>query len=398
MWKYAWREIIRRKGRSTAAIFSYALATVVFSVLISLLQYSEHSQYRTLYNTGKHFIVFSPIDCKLPLLNEETQEVFWTNGSHSAIMPLHLIDTIKALPSVRDASPLLMFRFADNLPGSEVIVSGFDLENNISIASTICSTTDLVSGRFIAHDDTNAVMVEESYALSHKITAGKSVKIAGTSFQVIGIINAGIRPAKADIYMPFRQAEQLISRRTWNPIKDKMNSILVESNSAQLHKQAVQEVITLLGKDQIVSSYSCHTPATDSININKRLLWFGIVFVTMFVAVHVFRNHYASVIERRREIGVLQSIGWQQKRITRVIGYEYILQALLGGVLGQYLAIIVQISLPASESSCHILCAIDSFGIMLIGFGVIFFIASVSALMFAFCFARSLPITNLNTA
>jgi putative ABC transport system permease protein len=398
MWKYAWREIIRRKGRSAAAICSYALASIIFSVLISLLQYSERSQYKTLHSTGTHFIAFSPVCCNLPMLKDETHEGFWANGSRSAVMPLNLIDTIKSLSSVRDASPFLMFRFADSLIGSEMLVGGFDPNNNISVANTTCSTTDVISGRFITPDDTNSIMLEESFALSHRIIVGKCVKIAGTSFQVVGVINPGIRPAKADIYMTFKQAEKIISRRTWNPIKDEMNIVLVESKDAQTHNQAVQEVMRILGKDKIVSSYSCHNPAAEAININQRLLWLGMVFVTIFIAVHVVRNHYASIIERRREIGILQSMGWQMKRIALVIGYEFILHALLGGILGVYIAIIIQILLPASRSSCHILCAVDSFGNTLIGSGLVLFIAAISALSFTFCFARLRPITNIKTA
>ena len=397
MWKYAWREIIRRKGRSIAAICSYALAVMIFSVLVSLLQYSERSQYKTLYNTGTHFIAFSPVCCNLPLLKDETHEGFWANGSRSSIMPINLIDTIKKLPTVRDASPLLMFRFKDSTNNVGIIAAGFDPENTISVANTTCASTDLVSGRFITSHDTNAIILEESFALSRKITVDKSLIVAGTSLLVIGIVNAGIRPVKADIYMSLTQAERIMSQRTWNPIKDEMNIILIESANAKAHEQAVQDVINILGKDKIVSSYSCHNPAAEAININHQLLWLGIIFITIFITVHVIRNHYASIVERKREIGILQSIGWSRKKIVLVVGNELILQALLGGILGGYLAIVYQIAIPKSKSSCHILCAIDSFGNALIGFGIVFFIAALSALILAFCFVRFQPIKNLKT-
>jgi putative ABC transport system permease protein len=397
MWKYAWREIIRRKGRSIAAICSYALAAMIFSVLISLLQYSERSQYKTLYNTGTHFIAFSPVCCNLPLLKDETHEGFWANGSRSSIMPINLIDTIKKLPTVRDASPLLMFRFKDSTNNAGIIASGFDPENTISVANTTCSSTDLVSGRFITSHDTNTIIVEESFAYSHKIAVGKSLNIAGTSLLVVGIVNAGIRPVKSDIYMSFTQAERIISRQTWNPLKDEMNIILVESANAKVHDQAVQNVKSILGKDKIVSSYSCHNPAAEAINLNHHLLWLVIIFITVFIIVHVIRNHYASIIERKREIGILQSMGWTRKRTVLVVGYELILQALLGGILGGYLAIICQIAIPASKSSCHILCAIDSYGNALIGLGIVLTIATLSALSFVFCIARLQPMKNLKT-
>jgi putative ABC transport system permease protein len=237
----------------------------------------------------------------------------------------------------------------------------------------------------------------ESFAYSHRIAVGKSLNIAGTPLLVVGIVNAGIRPVKANIYMSFTQAERIISRQTWNPLKNEMNIILVESANAKVHEQAVHAVKSILGKDKIVSSYSCHNPAAEAINLNHQLLWLGIIFMTVFIAVHVIRNHYASIVERKREIGILQSMGWTRKRIVLVIGYELILQALLGGILGGYIAIICQMAIPASKSSCHILCAIDSYGNALIGFGIVLTIAALSALCFAFCGARLQPMKNLKT-
>ena len=136
---------------------------------------------------------------------------------------------------------------------------------------------------------------------------------------------------------------------------------------------------------------------SEGINLNRQLLWLGIIFMTVFIAVHVIRNHYASIVERKREIGILQSMGWTRKRIVLVVVYELILQALLGGILGGYIAIICQIAIPVSKSSCHILCSIDSHGNALIGFGIVLTIATMSALCFAFCIARLQPMKNLKT-
>jgi hypothetical protein len=55
------------------------------------------------------------------------------------------------------------------------------------------------------------------------------------------------------------------------------------------------------------------------------------------------------------------------------------------------------IAVPASKSSCHILCAIDSFGNALMGLGIVLTIATLSALSFVFCIARLQPMKNLKT-
>jgi ABC-type lipoprotein release transport system permease subunit len=398
MLKYAWREIYRRKGRSIAAICSYALAATIFSVMISLLQYSELNQYKTLYDTGTHFIAFNPACCNFPLLKDETHEGFWANGSRSSVMPVNLIDTIKNLGTVRDASPLLMFRFEDSTSSAGIIVCGFVLENTISVANTTCSPADLVTGRFITSSDTNAVLIEESYASSHRITVGKSLNIGGLQLYIAGIINAGIRPIKSDIYTSYDLAEKIISRRTWNPIQDEMNIVLVESANATVHNQSIQDVKKILGKEKVVSSYSCHSPAADAIKFNRQLLLIGTIFIIIFIAVQIIRTHYASIVERKREIGILQSMGWARKRIFLVVVCEFFLQALIGGIIGIYITGLCQLAMPAYNSNLHhILCAFDSFKNTLLGLGLVIILAALSAVCFAFYIARIQPIKNLRT-
>jgi len=91
-------------------------------------------------------------------------------------------------------------------------------------------------------------------------------------------------------------------------------------------------------------------------------------------------------------------MGWQRNRITRLLVSEFFLHALLGGILGVYLAVVVQILVPAQRPSCHILCSIDSLGNTLAGVGLVLFVAAVSAVSFAYCFVRLRPINNLKNA
>jgi len=383
MWKYAWRELIRRKGRSSAAIAGYALAVIIFSVLLSLLYYSDQSMNRTLQNTGTHFIVYKPACCNLFRLKDATQEGFWANGNRSSLVPINLIERIKQLPSVADASPLLSFLFKDSVTHSEYTVVGFIPENKISVVNTTCAAADVVNGRFINSTDTTSVILEQSFALSQHLNVGQSITLQHRTFTILGTVNAGIRPVKADIYLPLQQAKQLINQRMLVPLEDEINIVLVESAHARLHQQAVQDVMELLGKDHLVSSYACHTSAAKALTISHATLWFCIVLMTLFVFVFVIRNHYASLVERRREIGILQSMGWARKRIVCFLELEFILQASIGSALGMYLAVVYQLFIPAQRPLCHILCAIDSFGISFLGFTITCGTAVLSGLLVA---------------
>ena len=395
MWKYAWREIIRRKKRSTAAIFSYGLAVVIFIVLISLLRSSDQSMYQTLKSTGTHFIAFKPVCCNFPLLKNEINEGFWANGSRSQPMPIELVDTIKNLSSVADASPFLLYLFRDTVGHSSFTIAGFIPENRISVANTTCATTDIIDGRFLTSQDTNAIMLEQSFAVSHYLGVGKVLTIEDRTFCIVGVVNAGIRPAKADVYMPYRQAEEVISLRTWNPIEKEMNIVLVESANAEMHKQAMQDVIRVLGKENLISTYACYNPASTVISLNRETLWLLTILIGIFICVHVLRTQYASIVERNHEIGILYSMGWSRRRIISLIGSEFIIQATLGGILGCVVGMVLQVIFSASPM---LLSGGDSsLEIILWGFGTAFSSALLSGYSAALFATATKPMNNLRT-
>jgi ABC-type antimicrobial peptide transport system permease subunit len=239
MLKYAWRELSRRRGRSIAAICSYLLATVIVGVLLSLLQYSEISQNKTLYDAFTDFIAFNPIYCNFQLLKDETQKGFFgASGSRSFVMSTNL-------------------------------------------------------------------------------------------------------------------------------------------------------------KEKVVLSNTYHGPAAQAIAINHRLMRSVIIFIIFLIAVNIFRTHYASVIERKHEIGIFQSMGWSKKRIVFTVVFEFLLQALIGGIAGVCLTGICRLIVSVFKPVNYILCAFDPFGNTLLGFALIFIMAVISSISFALHIAKLLPVKNL---
>ena len=398
MLKYAWREILQRKNRSMAAVFSYALAVIIFSALISLLRNSDDSMYKTLQSTGTHFIAFKPMPCNCFLLKDQNKgEGFTANGTRTSVISTEIINEIKKFPSIGDASASLMFFFRDSISTLGFTIAGFTPENKISAANTTCAATDLIEGNFITSYDTSSVMIEHSYSISKNFHIGDSIKIANKIFRIKGIVNAGIRPIKADIYMPFHQAEEVISTRTWNPIQNLLNVILVESANARVHNQAMLDVKNLLGKDNVVSSYACHKPAASAINLNKKTLWFASILITLFIILHIFRNQYASIVERKREIGILHSIGWSGKTIMLFINYEFMLQTSIGGITGSLVTFLYNYIISLTQFADSVLFLSDSYQILITGFGLTFLTSMISAIMISYYTLSILPMKTLRT-
>ena len=61
MWEYAWRETVRRKGRTFANILGYLLAVAIMVVLVTTLVFSKEAASAVLTSTGTHFIGFIPL-------------------------------------------------------------------------------------------------------------------------------------------------------------------------------------------------------------------------------------------------------------------------------------------------------------------------------------------------
>ncbi len=354
MWQYAWRETWRRKGRSLANIIGYLLAVAMMVVLISVLVFSRDASSAVLTSTGTHFIGFTPKCnteyCSAGLVDEQN-EGFLANGGPAKLMSASVVAEIQELSSVADASPFLLFKFNNPQDGSTFTVGGFDPSNTISVATTCCSVTDVVQGRFLLPDDYGLVLLEQSYAVSNFLQAGSRITIAGEEFTVAGIVSPGIRPAKADIYMTLADAERVINKRLLIPLDNQINIVLVESANANVHQQAMKDVSEILGERSLISTYGCYRPAATAMGINENGVWLVIGILGISVVALALKSQYSSVIERRRDIGILKAIGWSDRDIVSQILDESLIQAAIGAAGGCLIAVIILLAVPLEALS-----------------------------------------------
>ncbi len=347
--KCALRELTRRKSRTAAAIIGYTLAVAVMVVLVSVLFFTRDTAGQVLSTTGTHFIAFNPLlQCSDGHCFENTKdpkrEGFTATGVKTKMMNRAFIADIRKQSAVKDASAFLSFRFQDVRDGHQFTLGGFEPRSK-AVATTCCAENDIVEGRFLTTEDKNMVMLEQAYALTKKYHAGDKITIAGVSLPIIGIINPGIRPAKTDVYMHFDDAEKLISRRTIVPLKNEMNIVLVEVKSATMQKEAMNQVKSVI-PDLVISSYACWKPAAAVMGMNKNSVLLLVGLLCLATAAIALRSQWASVIERRREIGIMKAIGWTNRIVVEQILTESMLQAIIGGVAGCVVALIILLIIP----------------------------------------------------
>jgi len=211
-------------------------------------------------------------------------------------------------------------------------------------------------------------MVEEAYAKARHVEIGQKVTVAGTQFSVVGIVNSGIRPLKADMYVSFPEAEGLVnSRIKGEKVQNRSNALLVEVANSQLQGKAMKGV-KALDPNLVVSSYSCYRPAARVMGMNETAIRSLVVLVAVGVVLFAAKSQFASVAERRGDIGVLKAIGWSGRQVVALLLTESVIQGLIGGLLGGLAAII---GLTISEAAVPTDVAASTAGDLLMIVGVL---------------------------
>ena len=393
----AWKGFIRRKSRFAASVSGFTLAVVVFTTIHAILKQSWESMGKASAHTGTHFIAFKPRCCPSPYFDQDSNEGFFADGVPSQPLPMNLLSDVARLPTVADAAPFLLFRIFDSEYGA-LTIGGFEPGNSVAVSKTCCSAEDLVGGRFLEPGDSLAALAEKSFAVSRNLQPGSIFEVKGLRYRIVGVVNTGIRPAKADIYMPIRDAERVIGRSVFLPAEGLMNIILVESVGADVHFRAMSDVQRLMGGSGLLSTYNCHQPASLSMKLNDKMLRWLAWTVFLFATVLALKTQADSVNERRRDIGILDSMGWPKAGIATLVFYESVIQSSLGAFIGAVLAaVIIPMLIHGLAESASEEPAAVPLGIIGLAIGLAVACGVVAGAIPAWNAARKKPADNLNS-
>ncbi|MBF0407614.1 MAG: ABC transporter permease [Candidatus Riflebacteria bacterium] len=338
--KSAKRESFRRKERTFANIAGHFFAVALLVILANMLTVSAKSKNIILNNLGTHFLVYvpegiesSPVasTTKIPL--KPLEEGFFSDPSRTKLLPLNILEKIKKIPEIKDASGFLLFKIKSPQIGFTFLIGGFDPASVISVSGNSIQKSDIISGEFLLSNDRGLVLLEESFAVSTGLKPGSSINLAGKDFIVKGILRPGIRPAKAGVYLTFADAENVISNRLTAPLASEANIILVEASSAETHNIAMDEVKKIL-PGCVIDTYNCFVQASKVMGADEKTLWLLVAIVFITAMLFSMKSQMALLVERRRDIGILRAIGWTDANIISQILAESLLQSLTGGISG----------------------------------------------------------------
>jgi putative ABC transport system permease protein len=195
----------------------------------------------------------------------------------------------------------------------------------------------LTSGRLLQAGDVQAVLISEQFANGLGIGIGERVRLPGAGgwmdFEVVGLLNdPGIMLGTQQVFMSIPAAQDLLNT------PNRINTIMgryADGTDARAIDATIQSAF---GNGYELS------PLEGGADIWAALLEYLNVIFTMFglmslamAGLIMFNTFRTSVAERKRDIGMLRSIGARRKIVIRTVLYEGLILAVLGTGLGMLL-------------------------------------------------------------
>jgi putative ABC transport system permease protein len=220
---------------------------------------------------------------------------------------------------------------------SQLSVSGVDT-TNLSLGPL--SSAQISSGRSLNSDDASAkvALVTKAYAKQNSLSVGDTKKIAGKTFEIVGIVALPAGSTSSDLYIPLTWAQKLSDN------VGKVNQIYVKADSANDIAAVKKEIKRVMPKATVTTSSDLASQVSGSLSSASTLAdrlgkWLAVAALIAAFAVASLLT-VSAVSRRVREFGTLKALGWKGKRIVGQVLGESMVQGVIGAVLGVALGIL----------------------------------------------------------
>jgi len=332
---YIFKEVFRRKSRTLTNVLTIA---VIITMLISVT--AIMSAY-----TSAIFLPFKDVDSDMILQKSHNT----TNLTSEIRVPFGRgtfddgeMASISTLSHVQDISRSLVLWDFDK--------KGFTSIEGIESGSAVGKKLGswVTEGRFINGSDSKKAVLESHFAKFNHLKVGNNISLGGETFNVVGILKIGEGSPifSSNIYIKSSDAQRISGIEEYDQLYLKVDDLANE--------EAVKEEINQI--DPMITAVSGNyisTSLKNVVNIYGTFYWVGVGIMALIAILVLFKVNAMALLERRRDIAILQSVGWTKKEITKQILFETSLQTMLGFVLGTIasLAVIILLGTVSIQSA-----------------------------------------------
>jgi putative ABC transport system permease protein len=322
---YLVKELTRRKGRTATNLLVVAVLVIIFVVLTSVINAYSQAIYLPFQDVGVDLIIkkSAPQSVDAP-----TTSIRLPFGQ--GVFDQNEIDRIAASNYIEDVSKTLVLWQFDK--GKFISIEG--LEPNSFIGKKYGSW--VTAGRFLQAGEDDKVVVEKHFARFYGLNLGDSLSLGNTPFEVIGIVSTQEQSqiAATNLYVNLPDAQMLLDTKGYSQLYVNLDNLSSEDT--------VRSEVSHIDKDAVVvSGTSIGASVGNVVKIYEKFHLLALALIAIILTLILFQVNATSLIERRKDIGILQTVGWTKANISRQIVSEIFVQSIFGFVLGIILSILI---------------------------------------------------------
>ena len=360
MFSYALKEIYKKRNKYLLNILLISLVVIMLITLNSL---------GTAYKDAS----------KLPFEKIHSSIIIQKNGNvpenttgaltSCSLAPIrkNVIQDIQHMDGVNDVSYGLFLWVFDSDNFKRVLGVNW----NDSLGTKI--KANIIKGN-IPKNDTE-VLVDKTYANQYNISLGQKISISKKYFVVSGIgKNSGKDVIASDLFLNLKKAQELAYnsvnlQKTEKFEQNDINIIFVDTEQTRISEVAnklsniLNPKILSNGKTptgKTIGTYTIYTPDSFEKEISslfvlsdKLILFISLITILGSILI-IIKSMSHSIMQRKKEFGIMKSVGFTNKDIQKEITKETIIQVFIGYLFGIIISFISIVLLARTKININI--------------------------------------------
>ena len=330
-----WKNIARRRTQSTLTVTITMLTVMVFVMVLGVFQTVNQGLALSRERLGADAILIPKY------ASAKGDDLLFTAIPENIYMPIEVVEEAKRLEGIEAMTPqfycqTLALGCCD--PGEEARIIGYESDTDFILKPYLdegsqdgITSDELIVGRNFEDDD----------------LVGYNYMILGKKFNVVSMLQPTGTGMDSTIFMDWRTAQDMcleseVLRQDWTK-KDPHDYISVimikfadgvdpDAFVRQVEESGIEAKCLLTG--DTISSLQSQLEVTMQVMF---ALWLASLLIAVLSLVGRFN---ALAKERKKEIGLLRAIGLKKGQVFGLIIGETCTMALIGGILGSFLALL----------------------------------------------------------
>lgn len=251
----------------------------------------------------------------------------------ASALPLSLVPRVQAQPEVRAVAPIqLAVGAIPQAPGAVVL----GVERNSFVARLLVMTEGTSFSR-------GHLVVGDLLAAQLHLRAGSTLRVNGHAFDVAGVFHSGISEEDTGVIMLLGDVQALLGRPS-----DEVTTFAVRLKPQVTAAKGTSELTKAFPSLLAISDPSEAVRAGASNQIIANAVLLIVVLALIIGALAVANTMLAAVLERRRELALLTTIGWSARQLSMLVLGEAIAVSAIGTAAGLVLGVGASKLLPGA--------------------------------------------------